>query len=275
MSPNILLILAIIFSASIWTVDAMVDVFIFKKNGTVIENILSTEPAELWMRILMVTLFLFFALLAKHLLKKQIEASKKLSKYKDIMEEQIHTRTKDLQEEIKARIQAQKKLELIATTDPLTSLFNRRKFSELLKYELEKERRYGSGLFLMDCTIDDFKSINNTFGNNVGDAVLKQFSSLIQDAIRTTDIVARWSGDKFVFLFTNTDVNLASTVANKVRSIIELYQFPKVGRLTASFGVAVYSSGKDNEETLMLRAEKALHAARQSGSNKVEIYLED
>ena len=272
MSPTILFLLAIIFSTAIWVADAMVNVFIIKENGTLIEHLLSTEPTELWIRCLTVSIFLLFAIVAKHLLKKQIDATIKLTEYKDVMEERINARTKDLQDEIKARIKVQRELDSITSTDPLTSLLNHEKFSEVLKYELEKERRYGRGLFLMACAIDDFESINNRFGNNIGDVALKQFSHIIQDAIRTTDIVARRSGEKFVFLFTNTDVNLAPNVANKIRSIIELSQFPQVGNLTASFGIAVYSSGNDDEETLMSRADKALYTAMQNGRNQVELY---
>lgn len=253
----------------------VLDVFVFQENTSFIQSVISPDPNELWTRCLMISVLILFALYASHLLKKQIKVSKEQATYFQELEDTVSSRTKDLQDEIKARMKAQKELEIISTTDPLTSLFNQRKFSELLKYEVDRERRYSCGLFLMTCDIDNFNAINENFGRNIGDAVLKKFSILIQDAVRTTDTVARWSGEKFVFLFTNTDVGLASTVANKIRAMIELSQFNEVGQVTASFGVAIYASGQDDENTLMDRADQALCAAEENGRNRVVIHPGD
>ena len=247
MKPNSLPILAAIFSIVFWVLDSIIDNVFFEKDKSILENMISPEPIELWMRFVVVLLLISFSIYARHLLNKQVQISNELEKNK-------------------------KELENLATTDSLTLLFNRRKFSEILKLEIERERRFGNGLFLMVCDIDKFKNINDKYGHNIGDEVLKAFAKVLQDSIRKIDVVARWGGEEFVLLIPNTEVDLAPAIANKLRKLIESSKFKDISDVTASFGIACYEEN-DNEESLFNRADKALYKAKKKGRNRIEVSI--
>ena len=249
MKPNSLPVLAIIFSLLFWFLDSMIDSVFFDKDQSIVAHITQPESAELWMRLVVVSLLVSFSIYAKSLLNKQIKISNELEENRN-------------------------RLEAIAITDPLTQLFNRRKFSEMLQFEIGRERRYKNGLFFMVCDIDKFKDINDEYGHIVGDEVLKMIAKLLKDSTRETDIVARWGGEEFVLLITNTDVSFAPIIANKLRKLIEITKFRNVGGVTASFGIAYYQEN-DDEESLFARADKALYQAKNNGRNCVAVSTGD
>ncbi len=156
----------------------------------------------------------------------------------------------------------------LSNTDTLTGLNNRQYFNKILTYELEKLKRYENRLSLIIFDIDHFKNVNDTFGHDIGDVVLKEVSGLISFSIRKTDTLARWGGEEFVILLPSTSVEKGIEVAEKLRIIIENYIFTKIKKLTCSFGVSV-SRPNDDEKSFIKRADLALYKAKKYGRNCV------
>lgn len=277
--PKSLPVLGATLAALFWVADAVIDVYAFEEEHTFLESLLSPEPVELWMRCLVVIILVVFAFYAKQLLTVQKNISEELKRHKYELEQLVDERTNELtktnialQEEIRERKKAEVELGRLATTDPLTLLFNRRKFDELLEYEMERDRRYRSGLSILFCDIDNFKRINDKFGHDVGDSILSTFASKVKNSVRKSDIVARWGGEEFVLLIPNTTAEIARTIAEKIRKMIENTDFPIVGKVTASFGVT-HMLGEDNRDTVIKRADEALYSAKEKGRNRVEVLL--
>ncbi|MBF0235302.1 MAG: diguanylate cyclase [Desulfamplus sp.] len=153
-----------------------------------------------------------------------------------------------------------------ATFDPLTKLYNRRIFKLLISQEMSKFRRYGKIFSIIFIDLDHFKNVNDTFGHDAGDIVLKETANILRKKIREADFPARWGGEEIIILLPETDLQGAVAVAEKLRFDIADFEFPKVGHVTASFGVA---SIKDTEESLLSDADKALYEAKQTGRNRV------
>ncbi|WP_295023462.1 diguanylate cyclase [Sulfurimonas sp.] len=161
-----------------------------------------------------------------------------------------------------------KKYEIIASTDPLTGLYNRYKFSKLyeLSYSTMMERSSAVSLLILD--IDNFKKINDTHGHNTGDTVLVKLANLLQGSLRDMDIVCRWGGEEFVLLLLATNLKSSVLLAEKLRENIEKLEIDTVGKITASFGIAELIEGDDLKSTVG-RADKALYLAKESGRNCV------
>ncbi|MDH5361170.1 MAG: diguanylate cyclase [Gammaproteobacteria bacterium] len=273
MKPDMLPVTGIALSVIFWVVDSSLDVLLFGADKSILENIISPGGVELWMRSLVVCLLMIFSLYTRQMLQRQMKVSAELEKYKKELEEIVDSRTEELryknqllENEIVVRKNTEETLELISSTDPLTNLYNRRKFSEILKSKFDC--RSNLELSLMLCDIDKFKRINDGYGHNTGDQVLIAFSKLISDSVRKTDVVARWGGEEFVFLLPDTSLELAFTIAEKLRNKIAEYPFSQVGEVTASFGVATFMP-EDHEEDLFGRADSALYIAKEMGRNQV------
>ncbi|MDY0039510.1 MAG: diguanylate cyclase [Desulforhabdus sp.] len=160
-------------------------------------------------------------------------------------------------------------LENQATTDALTGICNRRKFLESLQVKIQEANRYSMPLALIFFDIDHFKSINDTFGHETGDNVLRELSSIVTGMIRQTDIFARFGGEEFVILVHNNDVRTGRGLAEKIRSGVEQHSFPQIRTVTCSFGVAQFYPD-DTAETFIKRADDAMYAAKLAGRNRVE-----
>ncbi len=172
--------------------------------------------------------------------------------------------------DITARKQAERQLEFLATTDPLTGASNRRRFDGVLHVEIARSRRYGVPLSLIIFDIDYFKRVNDSLGHPVGDRVLIQLVELVSANIRETDMFARLGGEEFAVLAPNCDANCARQFAEKLRRVVEAHAFPDVDRLTCSFGVAEYRDAED-EHALIKRADEALYCAKGEGRNRVGV----
>lgn len=170
--------------------------------------------------------------------------------------------------DITVRRMADEQLKQLASTDALTGAYNRRRFNEALQTEIARAKRYASPLTLILFDIDHFKQVNDTFGHLVGDQVLLKLALLVSGNIRDTDIFARWGGEEFVILATNCDINGIQIFAEKLRKLIEVYPFYKVGNVTCSFGVAEYRAG-DEAESFIKRADMGLYSAKGAGRNRV------
>ncbi|RUM48188.1 MAG: GGDEF domain-containing protein [Hydrogenothermus sp.] len=158
----------------------------------------------------------------------------------------------------------------LAETDRLTGLFNKGKFNEVLKKEIERAKRYKRPLSLIIFDIDHFKRINDTYGHKVGDEVLRELAKVIKSIIRKTDFVVRWGGEEFVILAPETDLDGALKLAEKLRQTVEKHQFPTVKNVTISLGVAQYIDEETPEE-FIIRADMALYKAKENGRNRVEV----
>ncbi|MFZ5574810.1 MAG: diguanylate cyclase [Pseudomonadota bacterium] len=168
------------------------------------------------------------------------------------------------------RVQTEERLRQLATTDTLTGVRNRRRFDEVLATEIQRAARYSGALSLILFDIDHFKRINDSFGHQTGDQVLVQLAVTVGEAIRSTDLLARWGGEEFAILLPGSDQNAARILAEKLRLRVENQVFPDVSHITCSFGVAEWVPG-DRAEDLLRKADDALYRAKANGRNRVEI----
>ncbi|HYA88430.1 MAG TPA: diguanylate cyclase [Nitrospirota bacterium] len=157
-----------------------------------------------------------------------------------------------------------------ATTDPLTGISNRVKFTDALNMEIRRAGRFGSELTLIMFDVDHFKDINDTYGHQAGDKVLRTLTSLVAHSIRASDLFARWGGEEFMILILNTSVDKARVFAEKLRHMIDSRKFPGVGHVTCSFGVAQMEAD-DNDDRFTRRVDNALYRAKAKGRNRVEV----
>lgn len=164
-------------------------------------------------------------------------------------------------------------LELQATTDSLTGIFNRRRFLELLQLEILESKRYGVPLVLIFFDIDHFKDINDKYGHEAGDSVLRELTQLVASMIREADIFARFGGEEFVILAHNNDVDAGCELAEKIRSAVDQHRFTIVGSVTCSFGVSQFEFS-DTTESIIKRADEAMYSAKKRGRNLVENFCD-
>lgn len=158
----------------------------------------------------------------------------------------------------------------LAYLDGLTGIFNRRFFEMRIMEEIERARRYGSGMAVIMVDIDQFKRLNDEFGHLLGDEVLRQVSSLFHQQLRKIDVVCRYGGEEFGVLLTQTNAEHAFGVAEKLRKIVESWQFPGVPRtVTVSAGVSAFPDHGTTRDDLVRAADNSLYAAKQAGRNQV------
>lgn len=159
-------------------------------------------------------------------------------------------------------IQNEKKLyEILAFKDPLTKIYNRKKFNDVLLKERENIIRHQDKVSLVMFDIDHFKSINDTYGHEVGDEVLIKLVEIVQKHLRINDVFARWGGEEFMILFPRTGIETAYSKAQELRKIIETHEEEGIPKFTVSFGV-VEISDKDESRSCFKRVDKALYQAK-------------
>ncbi len=166
------------------------------------------------------------------------------------------------------------RLEVLAHTDPLTHLLNRRGLLLRLTSELDRVRRYNAPLGLLLIDLDRFKSVNDTYGHLAGDDVLTEMGKLLLNATRSVDIVGRYGGEEFVVVLPETGAEGVLMLAQRIREKIASNRFSLgkgiTSHLTASIGVANFPSmGIDSPEDLLHAADVALYKAKESGRNAV------
>jgi diguanylate cyclase (GGDEF)-like protein len=158
-----------------------------------------------------------------------------------------------------------------AVTDELTGLANHGRFQELLRVEIEQVRRYRHPVGLIMLDLDDFKSINDTYGHQQGDVVLKQVARALRETSRDVDLPARYGGEEMAVILPHTALEGAYSISERVRRAIEALQIPRLDgdgslRITASFGVAASTEG--DKDALIADADAALYAAKRQGKNR-------
>jgi diguanylate cyclase (GGDEF)-like protein len=158
-----------------------------------------------------------------------------------------------------------------ATTDDLTGLVNRRRFIEALESEIIRANTFGSPLCVVLGDIDHFKLVNDRFGHQTGDEVLRQFADLVREHLREVDVPGRIGGEEFAILLPETDVAGAVAVAERVRRSLRAVRLAhERSAVTASFGVAQLAPGESGDE-LLRRADVALYRAKGEGRNTVRV----
>ncbi|OCP01239.1 MULTISPECIES: PleD family two-component system response regulator [unclassified Ensifer] len=171
------------------------------------------------------------------------------------------------------RASVQQTIEL-AVTDGLTGLHNRRYFDTHLKLLMDRAAARGRPLSICMTDIDRFKQVNDTYGHDVGDDVLREFANRIRTTVRGADLACRFGGEEFIVVMPDTSAEMAAGVAERLRIIIESLPFPVAQaegplKVTASMGIASLRAGSDTAEALLKRADTALYQAKNEGRNRV------
>ncbi|WP_290630611.1 diguanylate cyclase [Aquisalimonas sp.] len=179
-----------------------------------------------------------------------------------------------LQRDISDRLAAEEELKRLAITDRLTGLNNRLHFEEILEQELERHQCHGTVFSLALFDIDDFKAINDRYGHQTGDEVLRSLAGLLQNSTRAGDHLGRWGGEEFTLLLTGTGPTGAVETAEQLRRLVAEWQPGQLPPVTVSFGITGAASG-DTIKKMLRRADLALYRAKERGKNRVEIQLRD
>jgi len=167
------------------------------------------------------------------------------------------------------QLQSKKQLEFLASTDLLTGIYNRRQLLLLLEQAIRLAHRHRRPLSLIFFDIDYFKAVNDQYGHEIGDAILKEVAELVKGAIRQSDIFGRWGGEEFIVVLHDCSQEEAAKKAEALRRLIAGHTFSNGIRLTCSFGVAGLKDDEDSG-SLIRRADEALYRAKQHGRNRVE-----
>ena len=178
--------------------------------------------------------------------------------------------------DITRRKQAERQLELLARTDALTGVTNRRYFYELAEAQFARARRYERPLAVLMFDVDHFKKINDTYGHSVGDLALKFVATLCQQHVRATDIFARYGGEEFICLLDEIELEDARLTAERIRHALENSPLEHQGKaiaLTISIGISVHTAaGPLLFAEFLKRADEALYQAKADGRNRVRVW---
>jgi two-component system, cell cycle response regulator len=162
----------------------------------------------------------------------------------------------------------------LAIADPLTGLFNRRYMESHVGTLMDRSAARGKSLSVLILDIDYFKSVNDGFGHDAGDDVLREFSDRLKASIRGIDLACRYGGEEFVVVMPDTDLGIATMVAERIRRRIAAEPFPIEGgsrsiEVTISVGIAARMGPQDNAALMLKRADEALYRAKRDGRNRV------
>ncbi|MCI5146640.1 MAG: GGDEF domain-containing protein [Candidatus Electrothrix sp. AR3] len=182
----------------------------------------------------------------------------------------------ELEETKQLVLEQNRLLERLSTHDDLTGLYNRRHLVTSLKQEFSLCQRHNNMLSLMILDLDHFKDINDTFGHEFGDYVLKDFSNTLRTHVRRSDLVFRFGGEEFIILLPQTDEAGALSMAEKIRQVCEEKQIQKadcITQLTVSIGVISYQRDLHQSPGCMISsADKALYQAKEMGRNRIIVF---
>ena len=165
--------------------------------------------------------------------------------------------------------------EQISRVDGLTGLYNHRFFHKLMESEISRAARYKHNFSLLMIDIDDFKKINDTYGHQVGDHILKELASLLSSFVRTSDTVARYGGEEFAIILSETAKEHGSIFGNRIVNGVASSKIKEISqndKLTISAGLAGYPDDASTQETLIKNADEALYNAKRMGKNTLCVY---
>ena len=177
------------------------------------------------------------------------------------LEQLVEKRTEELKK-------AYKEMKEIAIKDSLTKIYNRYFFNDALENEIHRANRYNSNFSLCMFDLDHFKRVNDSYGHDAGDKVLKDTARIIKKHLRESDIFARVGGEEFMILFPKTTLDDSSRIARRILNSIQKHQFETVGGVTLSIGLVAYRPEEGKEE-LLKRVDNALYEAKESGRDRV------
>jgi two-component system cell cycle response regulator len=184
-----------------------------------------------------------------------------------------HLQIKELYEALQEK---NRQLQDLANRDGLTNLFNHRFFHDHLSREMDRVRRYGGTITCVIADIDFFKKVNDTYGHQTGDSILKEVAQILHKGIRESDLAARYGGEEFALVLLQTESGAAQLVCERIRFQIANYAFKAEDpplHITASFGIASFpSAGIKEEKDLVAAADQALYQAKEGGRNRVVLF---
>lgn len=191
------------------------------------------------------------------------DMSESIYKYQNSLEEQVKERTKEL-------IDKNQELLKLSITDKLTEIYNRAKLDKTLQEEFNRSKRYKTEFSVILIDIDFFKKVNDTFGHQIGDDVLKESAQVLKNSIRLTDVLGRWGGEEFLIISPQTNLEGAVKIAEHINNAIKLYKFKTYpNKVTMSIGVASYFEDMSKIEEIVLNADKSLYKAKENGRDRV------
>jgi diguanylate cyclase (GGDEF)-like protein len=189
--------------------------------------------------------------------------NEELARHNALLEQAVQERTREL-------VEKNRELENLSTTDRLTGLCNRMRLDAVVAEEMARHKRYQSQFSVILLDVDKFKSVNDTYGHQIGDSLLTGIAQTLRAHVRETDVVGRWGGEEFLIVCRESPLEMAHLTAEKLRQAIESVDHAMVGRRTASLGVATHRVG-ESAHTLIARADQALYRAKHQGRNRVEV----
>lgn len=211
---------------------------------------------------------------------RDVEAENRLQKqYTDLLARE-RARAVELENVVAERTKelmiALQEVTRLARVDPLTGALNRRAFTEVAQESLLIAERYQRTLGLLICDLDHFKTVNDTYGHQAGDAVLVAAVGALTRSLRRTDKVGRFGGEEFVILLSETAPQRIFEIGDRCRQAIEALALPELipratGRQTASIGCALYPEHGSSLDQILSAADRALYGAKQRGRNRVEM----
>ena len=239
----------VLIALFIWFLDPFIDA-VFLHEGTIYQQLLHPNTFEVYMRSVISVIIIIFSFIGSVLI----------------------TRYKWANEALKEN---EKLLRYMAQHDPLTRLPNRMLFSDRLQQEIAIAKRDKKNFAVMFLDLDEFKPVNDKFGHGVGDLLLKEAAKRIQDCVRESDTVGRFSGDEFIVLFRAIEHKQdAMAVAEKIRHALN-QPFELAGQnliISSSTGVAIYPDHGDSEVQLLKNADIAMYCAKDNGRNMVQLF---
>jgi diguanylate cyclase (GGDEF)-like protein len=234
----------------VWLADAGVDFYFFRDADSFADSLFHPGSNELWMRTMASCMFIVFGIYAAFLLDRAERVERKL-RASNWELEKLKT-----------------ELERLVVVDPLTGVFNRRKFHETLGMSIAAAMRHQHLFALLMLDIDNFKLINDRYGHQAGDEVLRVVCGLVGSSVRSVDQIFRVGGEEFCLVATAMDAEQAGALAEKIRQVVESHVFPEVGRVTISIGIATFKEG-DTQQNIFARADSAMYQAKNRGRNCV------
>ena len=171
-----------------------------------------------------------------------------------------------LEESQKSTFLKQIELEELVQIDKLTGLYNRQKLEESIEIELENSRRYKHNFGIIIFDIDHFKSVNDTYGHQVGDSILVEISKVAKEQIRLCDTLFRWGGEEFILICLEVNRSEIELIAQKLKNAVQSRKYPQVTEVTISLGMTI-NQQNDEIMSIIKRADDALYLAKNSGRN--------
>lgn len=188
----------------------------------------------------------------------------------------LHLKLKQLQEELMVK---NRRLEVLSSTDEVTGLKTRRYVNEVLETEFKRAKRYGQTLSILMADLDHFKDVNDAYGHQAGDAVLRGTADRLAGLLRGADVAGRYGGEEFIIILAHNELEGARVAAERWRDAIgsKPFKLPDGSEITVtvSVGVATYDESFQSPEQLISAADTALYIAKENGRNRVEVFEGD